>query len=178
MQVQGALHNLRQIDPALAGRRRTRKIRQVLHNLCRAPGLLLQHAELLARGFIRLRVLQQFTTPKMLVSGLFSSCATPPIIAPIAASRSLCTTCCSSFLSIVMSRTETITPVMFPSARPASWLPEARIVRQLPVAVPQAPNSADPKTCLPETMSLYNEANSGEWSARSVIFFPSMSFWS
>ena len=53
----------------------------------------------------------------MLVSGLFNSCAKPPIICPIAASRSLWMICCSSFFSTVISRTETMTPFNFAARR-------------------------------------------------------------
>src|SRR5208337_1632765 len=91
-------------------------------------------------------------TPRMLVRGLFSSWATPPIIAPMAASRSLCTTWCSNFFSVVMSRTQMITPPSLESAS-KNWLAEARIVRPLP-SWRRAPYSADPKIRLPEATSV------------------------
>ena len=49
----------------------------------------------------------------------------------MAARRSLSTICCSSLRSMVISRSEKITPLIFPSAS-TSWLPAARMVRPLP----------------------------------------------
>ena len=83
----------------------------------------------------------------MLVRGLFSSWAKPPIICPMAARRSLWMICCSSFLSTVMSRTETITPLALPSAS-NSGLALARMVRQLPSRW-RAPNSQKPNFFAP-----------------------------
>src|SRR5712691_8321742 len=75
--------------------------------------------------------------PRMAVNGLFSSCAKPPIICPMAAMRSLWMICCSSFFSTEMSRTEIIAPLRLPFAS-KSWLAVARIVRQLPSRCPGA----------------------------------------
>jgi len=103
-----------------------------MNNFRRPPRLLLQYGDLLPRRIGGLTVLQKIAHPRMLVNGLFSSCATPPIIAPMAASRSLCTTCCSNFFSRVISRTEMIAPAKFCYPRPKSWLAEARMVCPIP----------------------------------------------
>ena len=53
-------------------------------------------------------------TPRIAVSGLFSSCATPDIISPIAASFSFCSFCFSASFASVTSRAEATTPLMRP----------------------------------------------------------------
>src|ERR1700733_8382310 len=54
-------------------------------------------------------------TPRMAVSGLFNSCATPASICPIAANFSVCWSCCSRCFSSVTSRADATAPMILPS---------------------------------------------------------------
>ena len=110
-------------------------------------------------------------TPIMLVSGLFSSCATPPMIAPIAASLSLCTICCSSFRFTVMSRTEMITPLTFPSAS-TNWLPRLASFASFPSRC-RAPVLRRRKSPLVGNHRVIERSHLGSvTSSISEIFFP------
>ena len=147
VQVQGPLHHFRQIDACLARRGRARKIGEILHDFRRSTGLLLQHGELLARGFVGLAVLQQLADAQDAGQTDYSIRGRRrQSSAPMAARRSLCTICCSSFFSTVISRTEIMTPLSLASAS-NSWLAEARMVRQLPSRC-RAPYSAEAKDLL------------------------------
>ena len=62
--MQGALNEFAEVHRAPAGSGRPREVHQVLHNLGRAPRLLMQNAQLLARGFARFPFLGQFSHPQ------------------------------------------------------------------------------------------------------------------
>src|SRR5581483_6574592 len=60
VQVERALQNFDQIDPALAGSGWSREVGEVLDDLRGAPRLLLQHRQLLPGDFVGLSILQKF----------------------------------------------------------------------------------------------------------------------
>ena len=57
VQMQSPLYQFVQIDRALPGRRRPREVHQVLNNLSRAAGLLVQHHQMLEARLVRFAIL-------------------------------------------------------------------------------------------------------------------------